>query len=183
MTEYESDDPLPAHIRCQHPVDTRGSDIRQAVELTIGIVLCLAALCFYFGRAQGLSDALEIERRLLQVKPEDLDHGALLIFRVIVCGGLVGVAMIVETWGQDWTGWTILDCIYMAGVAFGSFTPVHRYTLNKARGLAASYISKSNGYDSFWLYIASLPTAGTLAYAFEFAVLLASTILLILTNT
>lgn len=168
------------------------------MALTIGIILGLIASCAYFAYKQGISDFKEIEHRKQFLLPKELDHGALLLGRVLVCTGMVGAAMIVETWGQDWTGWTILDCIYMGGVAFGSFTMTHRYGLNKARGLDWRYINFGNKYDEFWLnrtmtdwwktrpakeqQNAERYRAGTLAYITEAFTLCLSVVLLLFTN-
>ncbi len=70
-------------------------------------------------------------------------------------------------------------------MAWAYFTLAFRYLLNRARGKDWRYVSASNWYDRQWMLIADwkaeLPSvdelkarAGTIAYAFEFAVLAAS---------
>lgn len=153
------------------------------------IAAAFMLLCALVGaKLEGEADGA----RSLTGKP--VEHKFSALWRVVI--GVAIAVLVTALAGAPW--WTVFPLL---GIAFGGFNILFRLTLNKRRKLDWRYISNSNEYDWFWLKLCGMNRgyygfsyrnvpaqrdivhrAGTLAYAFEFAVLLASTILLILTN-
>lgn len=81
----------------------------------------------------------------------DLDHGPLLLRRVLWCGvGLFALFLL-----NLWTGTTQWSLLLYAGMAWGTFVPPHRYLLNRKRGNWWFYMSNTgNAYDRSWTWVA-----------------------------
>lgn len=137
------------------------------------IAAAFMLLCALVGaKLEGEADGA----RSLTGKP--VEHKRSALWRVVI--GVAIAVLVTALAGAPW--WTVFPLL---GIAFGGFNMLFRLTLNKRRKLDWRYVSPSNVYDSFFLKLAwgrAALIAGTLAYAFEFFTLLASTILLILTT-
>jgi hypothetical protein len=115
---------------------------------------------------------------------EDIDHRAGWMLRAFVTCYLWGAASI-------WIGWDA--AIYAVASAF-LFSAVFRYALNRMRVLDWRYVSPSNWYDSFFIWIVSdgklhswpewneiYKRAGPIAYAFELTIATACVMWVVLT--
>lgn len=150
------------------------------IALSIYLLLVLAVACM-----EAVTDALAI------AEDRKIDHASELRERVILClaGGLFIAGL---SRNMEWR--TLL----WLPAAWGLFTPAFRWMLNRARKLDWRYVSPSNWYDTQFIgmtdalsapfghdygYAVSKPyqrmihRAGTIAYAFELTILLASLIL------
>lgn len=92
----------------------------------------------------------------------NLDHAELTNRRIWILGTFV-----VLTWGASHQ--QLADLLWYIIAAWGTFVPVHRFSLNRARGLHPFYVSASNAYDRAWLTFADgmIYRAGALAYLIE----------------
>lgn len=122
------------------------------------IILSTLGLTIAYAGVSAWMEGEEIDRRIRTKDARELDHGKLLIQRLIVLGVLVitGVILI-------WNWWALL----LAPMAWGAFTSLHRFTLNKDRDLDWWHMDDmdagGNSYDEFWWSIwmlASLPGWG-----------------------
>lgn len=119
------------------------------------VLLCIAMILY--GRAEGIGDALDI----LAKRP--IDHAEGLFRRVCIalCAVVIVFGLVMpHTWAS------FLSSVLMA---YGSFTPSFRLTINSRRSKPWWYISNSNGYDRRFIGLCgpSIPWAGTCAYIVE----------------
>lgn len=114
-------------------------------------------VAYLFARAEGKDDAQRISNG------EKIDHAAEWTERA----GMVGITCLSLYLISPWA--SILDLILSMVGCGALFASVHRFTLNKSRGLEVTYISPSNLYDSFFLKLADqdVQRGGVIAYTLE----------------
>lgn len=156
--------------------------------MTTAIFLLFIAL---FAISEAWRDGAAIARH------EPINHGKGLLFRLAICGIFFGCASALH-----WLAAHDFRFMLFATMGWAAFTMLFRFVLNMERGLDWRYVSTSNVYDRFFLwecgghtydsahrlsynhpapssrnhYRRCVHRAGTLAYAFEATVLLASAI-------
>lgn len=109
-----------------------------------------------YGRTAGLIEAGMIRDRINSGLGEDLDHGALLTFRVILGAAVTAVHALAYAWFlhlDDRAAWgTVgLHALRLIAMGWASFTILHRLSLNSARKLPWWYCAPGNNYD--WRFI------------------------------
>lgn len=115
------------------------------MSIALITILSTLGLTIIYAGLSAWMEGEEIDRRIRTKDKRELDHGKLLIQRVIVLGVLViaGVILI-------WNWWALL----LAPMAWGSFVPLHRFTLNKDRNLDWWHMDDmdkgGNWYDEMW---------------------------------
>lgn len=123
----------------------------------------LIGWCLLVAAHQAKDDAQAI------LANEPIFHVPKWLTRALMCG-ITAFAMAVAS-GHGFISFPLLLL-----VAYGSFNIPFRYWLNKRRGLPIDYVSESNAYDR--LFIRHFGNgAGSAAYAVEFIVMVASTII------
>ena len=109
---------------------------------------------------------------------EEIKHGERLKFRLLVCGILFAIAGFF-----DWYFHRDFGFLLLIPMGWACWTASFRLLLNTIRGKGWRYVNVGNRYDEWWLARAwHQPAsanqirnrAGTMAYAFECAIFIAS---------
>lgn len=114
-------------------------------------------LTYFFALSEGKDDAQRISNG------ENIDHAGEWTQRA---GAVIIVCMTLYIIGPEESVFNLL--LTLIGCAM-LFAFVHRFILNRARGLDPTYISPSNFYDSFFLQLAdqNVHRGGMMAYTLE----------------
>lgn len=143
--------------------------IPEAVTLTT-----MALAMGTYGRMAGPIEAGMIRDRINSGLGEDLDHGALLTFRVILGAAVTAVHALAYAWFlhlDDRAAWgTVgLHALRLIAMGWASFTILHRLSLNSAREKPWWYCAPGNVYDRAYLLITrgNVKAAGVTMYVVE----------------
>lgn len=127
-----------------------------------------------FGLMAGLIEAGMIRDRINSGLDGDLDHGALLTFRVILGAAVAAVLALAYAWFlylDDRAAWgTVgLHALRLVAMGWASFTIAHRLSLNSARKKQWWYCAPGNAYDRVFLWVmgGDVKAASTAMFAFE----------------